>query len=63
MQAALNRRRQPIAVAVRYNGSCRVNGWSGIWPQPIAASENPAEMDRTRIELARLMATGYRTDS
>jgi cytochrome c peroxidase len=33
-----------------------------VWAQPIAAIENPAEMDLTRVELARLMASAYRSD-
>ncbi len=40
--------------------------WDGradsVWAQPIKAIENPKEMDLTRLELARVVATNYRAE-
>ena len=40
--------------------------WDGradsVWAQPLKAIENPKEMDLTRLELARVVATSYRDE-
>ena len=40
--------------------------WDGradsVWSQPLKAIENPKEMDMTRVELARVIATTYRDE-
>ena len=40
--------------------------WDGrsdsVWAQPLKAQENPKEMDTTRVEIARLVATAYASD-
>lgn len=57
-----NRHAMPITAVAFQSFTLWDGRGDSVWMQPLKAIENPKEMDMTRLELARVLATAYKSE-